>query len=108
MYTVKELKKIHYELWNSIAKCIDKECSVIDIESFKAEYLNNRDIDLVSDCAICEYNVSYNDANCNNCPSLLKTSESRLCLSGVYHAALKTKCWLTQYDLSILIRDSWK
>lgn len=115
MFTDRELKKLHYEMWDYIADTILEEKRVINLNYAKIKFLEDKDIDkseVFCGCFMCQYvkqHYSLNElAPCKYCPSALNVTLFRGCLSGLYSLCKHACDYTTQLTLALAIRDSWR
>ena len=115
MFTDKELKDLHYKMWDYIADKIVEYKTIINIEEVKLEFLESENIDFNSikhACPMCQYASQHLPLNyyhmCRCCPSALNVDLFRGCLSGLFGLCGLANDYRTQLILVLAIRDSWK
>lgn len=115
MFTDKELKDLHYQMWDYIVDKILECKTIINIEKVKLEFLESQNIDFDSikyACPMCQYasqHFSLNDyCFCQHCPSTLNVNSFRGCLSGLFGLCRCANNCNIQLTLALAIRDSWK
>lgn len=80
--SLEEAVRIHRNMWRFIQKVEEREGKINNRSLLKARFCEQFGLDLVCDCAFCEFDSQYTD-NCAHCPGIWDASspgESGICM----------------------------